>query len=57
MECGLLVGDGPFRRLSVEEAETYSGPGFLWLHLHGATRRTFSSSSGRRTFPRSRPAR
>ncbi len=35
MECGLLVGDGPFRRLSVAEAEAYDGPGFLWLHLHG----------------------
>jgi zinc transporter len=35
MECGLLVGDGPFRRLTVKEAEDYSGPGFLWLHLHG----------------------
>jgi zinc transporter len=35
MECGLLVGDGPVRRLTVEEAEAYRGPGFLWLHLHG----------------------
>lgn len=35
MECGLLIGDGPFRRTSVEEAEAYRGPGFLWLHLHG----------------------
>ena len=35
MECGLLIGDGPFRRLTVAEAEAYDGPGFLWLHLHG----------------------
>jgi zinc transporter len=35
MECGLLVGDGPFRRLTVEEAESYRGSGFVWLHLHG----------------------
>jgi zinc transporter len=35
LECGLLVGDGPFRRLTVEEAEAYRGPGLLWLHLHG----------------------
>jgi zinc transporter len=35
MECGLLVGDGEIRRLSVPEAEAYAGTGFLWLHLHG----------------------
>jgi zinc transporter len=35
MECGLLVGDGEFRRLTVQEAESYRGPGFVWLHLHG----------------------
>lgn len=35
MECALLVGDGPFRRLTIEEGEAYQGPGFLWLHLHG----------------------
>jgi zinc transporter len=35
MECGLLVGDGEFRRLTVQEAEAYRGPGFVWLHLHG----------------------
>lgn len=35
MDCGLLVGDGPVRRLTVEESEAYDGPGFLWLHLHG----------------------
>jgi zinc transporter len=35
MEGGLLVGDGPNRRLSVEEAVAYDGPGFLWLHLEG----------------------
>jgi zinc transporter len=35
LECGLLIGDGPFRRLTVAEAETYEGPGFVWLHLHG----------------------
>jgi zinc transporter len=35
LECGLLFGDGPFRRLTLEEAEAYRGPGFLWLHLHG----------------------
>jgi len=35
MEGALLIGDGPVRRLSVEEASAYDGPGFLWLHLEG----------------------
>ncbi len=35
MECGLLMDDGPFRRMTLEEAEAYHGEGFLWLHLHG----------------------
>lgn len=35
MEGALVAGDGPIRRLSVEEAATYRGPGFLWLHLQG----------------------
>ena len=35
MEGGLVVGDGPVRRLGVEEAAAYAGPGFLWLHLEG----------------------
>ena len=35
MEGALVVGDGPVRRLSPEEAASYQGPGFLWLHLQG----------------------
>jgi zinc transporter len=35
MEGALVAGDGPVRRLSIEEAAHYSGPGFLWLHLQG----------------------
>ncbi len=35
MEGALVAGDGPVRRLSVEEAAHYRGPGFLWLHLEG----------------------
>jgi zinc transporter len=35
MEGALVAGDGPVRRLSAEEAATYQGPGFLWLHLQG----------------------
>lgn len=35
VEGGLLAGDGPVRQLTIAEAESYDGPGFLWLHLHG----------------------
>ena len=35
MEGALLVGDGAVRKLSVEEAAEYRGPGFLWAHLEG----------------------
>lgn len=35
MEGALVAGDGPVRRLSVEEAAAYQGPGFVWLHLQG----------------------
>ena len=35
MEGALLAGDGPVRRLSIEDAAIYAGPGFLWLHLEG----------------------
>ncbi len=48
MAGGLLVGDGPIRRLPLEEAATYQGSGFLWLHLHGRDEHDLS-------FLRSRP--
>jgi len=35
MEGGLVVGDGPVRRLSIEQSAAYAGAGFLWLHLEG----------------------
>lgn len=35
MTTALVAGDGPVRRLSVEEAAAYSGPGFLWVHIEG----------------------
>jgi zinc transporter len=35
MEGALLLVDGAVRRLTVEEAGAYAGPGFLWLHLEG----------------------
>ena len=37
MNCEiLLVGDGPPRRLTLEEAEKYRGPGFVWAHVENA---------------------
>ncbi len=34
MACAaLLVGDGPIRPLSPEEAASYGGPGFVWSHI------------------------
>lgn len=35
MEGGLLIEDGVSRRLTIEEASAYCGPGFLWIHLEG----------------------
>jgi zinc transporter len=29
----LLVGDGPVRHVTAEEATRYQGPGFVWLHI------------------------
>ncbi|TMJ14983.1 MAG: zinc transporter ZntB [Alphaproteobacteria bacterium] len=37
MACtALLVGDGPVRPLSPAEGASYSGPGFVWIHLEDA---------------------
>jgi zinc transporter len=34
MSClALLVGDGPVRAVTPEEAALYSGPGFVWIHV------------------------
>jgi zinc transporter len=35
MEGALLLDDGTPRRLGVEEAAAYDGPGFVWIHLEG----------------------
>ncbi len=37
MNCtAILVGDGPVRRVSPEEALAYRGPGFVWTHVESA---------------------
>lgn len=34
MTCSaILVGDGPIRSVTPEEAAAYAGPGFVWIHL------------------------
>ncbi|HEY1607044.1 MAG TPA: CorA family divalent cation transporter [Allosphingosinicella sp.] len=34
MSCdAVLVGDGPPRPVTAEEASSYSGPGFVWIHV------------------------
>lgn len=34
MSCdAILVGDGPPRPVTAEEAASYSGPGFVWIHV------------------------
>ena len=35
MEGALLAGNGSARRLALDEAAHYEGPGFLWVHLEG----------------------
>jgi zinc transporter len=37
MTCrALLVGDGAIRKVSPDEAASYAGPGFVWIHVDGA---------------------
>ena len=37
MSCiARLVGDGPLRTLTPDEAAAYRGPGFIWTHIDGA---------------------
>ncbi|HEX8064631.1 MAG TPA: CorA family divalent cation transporter [Allosphingosinicella sp.] len=34
MSCAaILVGDGPIRTITPEEAAAYAGPGFVWVHV------------------------
>ncbi|MEA3054205.1 MAG: zinc transporter, partial [Sphingomonadales bacterium] len=37
MSCSaILVGDGPVRPVTAEEAAAYRGPGFVWIHIDDA---------------------
>ena len=51
MEGGLLIGDGPARRLAVEEAAGYQGAGFLWLHLEGRDEHDLAFLKNREDIP------
>ena len=51
MEGALLAGDGPVRRLDVDEAAAYSGPGFLWIHLEGRDEEDLSRLKARKDIP------
>jgi zinc transporter len=38
MSCAaMLVGDGPVRTVTAEEAALYAGPGFIWVHIDAGT--------------------
>ena len=38
MSCAaILVGDGPVRPVTTEEAADYAGPGFIWVHIDAGT--------------------
>ena len=51
MEGALLVGDGPVRRLNVDEAPHYAGPGFIWLHLEGRDDKDLAFIKAQRDIP------
>jgi zinc transporter len=52
MACNaILVGDGPVRRVAPEEAATYSGPGFIWLHVDSLEEADLAALKGQGDIP------
>ena len=52
MACeAILVGDGPVRSVTAEEAESYDGPGFVWVHIEGGDEKDLSILKGRHSIP------
>ena len=52
MRCfGLLVGDGPVRRMAKEEAAVYRGPGFVWLHAENGIDKEVELLAGEEDIP------
>lgn len=35
MDCAFVAGAGPVRRITPQQATDFTGPGFVWVHLHG----------------------
>jgi zinc transporter len=52
MSCGaLLVGDGPVREISSQEACAYSGPGFVWIHMEDGDPEDLATLKGQADIP------
>jgi zinc transporter len=47
MTCiAILVGDGPVREVTPEEAVAYAGPGFIWIHIEGGEPEEIAATLG-----------
>lgn len=52
MSCiAILAGDGPARRIAVEAAAAYEGPGFVWLHTDSLDEADLALIKGQRDIP------
>ncbi|HWH22876.1 MAG TPA: CorA family divalent cation transporter [Allosphingosinicella sp.] len=52
MSCtAILVGDGAVRTVSREEAESYDGRGFVWIHIENGSEADLASLKGREAIP------
>jgi zinc transporter len=51
MEGALVWEDGGARRLSIDEADAYQGPGFVWVHLEGRDHADLARIKGHRDIP------
>lgn len=52
MSCAaILVGDGPVREVTPQEAATYAGPGFVWIHMEGGDPEDLATLKGHRDIP------
>ncbi|HEY0446687.1 MAG TPA: zinc transporter ZntB [Allosphingosinicella sp.] len=52
MSCtALIVADGPVRSVSADEAASYRGPGFIWVHIEGADETDLAALKGQGDIP------